>query len=346
MDFELTPKLAPKKLFAGDGGSYHLWAPSDFPLLKNLNLGAAILLLNPAGFALPHCADSSKLGYVLQGEGIAGMVLDQSSKEEILPLSKGDILPVPTGGVSWWFNSGDSDLVILFIGDTSNGYVPGEFTYFFLTGTQGIFSAFTPELMTGALCMEQQQASAILDNQNGTLIIKLPPQEAKNITHLQISSCVDKFVKKMVSSSCCKRVLLTGAEFDFLEKVGLSCSLIKLEADELLSPSYTANSKAVQVFYVVAGKGKVEIVGMNGKLVLDTEVEAGKLLVVPTFFTVAMIAGQQGMELFSVLTTSKPVIKGLTTKDSALNAISLAVVQSMFAVSPELIQEMKSKINI
>lgn len=66
MDFELTPRLA-ETIFEGDGGGYYSWSSAKYPALGEAKVGAGKLVLHPRGFALPHYADSSKLGYVLQG---------------------------------------------------------------------------------------------------------------------------------------------------------------------------------------------------------------------------------------------------------------------------------------
>lgn len=66
MDIDLTPKVA-KKVYGGDGGSYHAWCPDDLPMLKQGNIGAAKLSLNKNGFALPCYSDSAKVAYILQG---------------------------------------------------------------------------------------------------------------------------------------------------------------------------------------------------------------------------------------------------------------------------------------
>ena len=70
--------------------------------------------------------------------GVVGMVLPNTRKEVVLKLKRGDIIPVPIGTVSWWFNSGDSDsdLIIAFLGETSKALIPGQFTYFFVNGAQ------------------------------------------------------------------------------------------------------------------------------------------------------------------------------------------------------------------
>jgi hypothetical protein len=68
---DLTPKSA-AKAFEGDGGGYYIWS---FPALGEANVAAGKLVLKPSGFALPHYADSAKLGYVLQGMYILFLLL-------------------------------------------------------------------------------------------------------------------------------------------------------------------------------------------------------------------------------------------------------------------------------
>ena len=66
MELDLSPKLA-RKVYGGDGGSYYAWSPSELPMLREGNIGAAKLALEKNGFALPRYSDSAKVAYVLQG---------------------------------------------------------------------------------------------------------------------------------------------------------------------------------------------------------------------------------------------------------------------------------------
>ncbi|EEF26698.1 hypothetical protein RCOM_0357150, partial [Ricinus communis] len=65
MEIDLSPRLA-KKVYGGDGGSYHAWCPSELAMLREGNIGAAKLALEKDGFALPRYSDSAKVAYVLQ----------------------------------------------------------------------------------------------------------------------------------------------------------------------------------------------------------------------------------------------------------------------------------------
>ncbi|KAK9929266.1 hypothetical protein M0R45_026370 [Rubus argutus] len=304
---DLTPMSA-ATVFEGDGGGYHLWS---CPALGEANVGAGKLVLKPSGFALPHSADSAKLGYVLQGEeGLVGMVYPHTSEEVVLKIKKGDVIPVPLGTVSWWFNNGDSsdDLVILFLGETTKAYTPGLFTYSSL-----------------------QELKVLSEDSQLTSLGNTLPKPNALISH--------KLVHPLTVSAT-----LTEKEFPFLNKAGLSANLIKLEPDAISSPIYTTDS-TVQLIYVVRGGGRVQIAGINGQRVLDAEVTAGHLIVVPRFFMVAKLAGEEGLDCFSVITSSRAVLEDLTGKTSVLGALSPEVLQTSLNISPELQTLLLSKFN-
>ncbi|KAJ4717127.1 Glutelin type-A [Melia azedarach] len=171
MNMELSPKFA-KQNFEGEAGSYHSWSTTEFPLLAQSKVAAGLLVLKPAGFVLPHSADSSKLGFVLQGEqGSVGLVLPNSkthsNQEIVVGLQAGDVIPVPLGSFSWWYNHGESDLIILFLGETSNAYVPGEFSYFFLTGALGMLGGFSTEFISKAFNINETEATTLAKAQTG-----------------------------------------------------------------------------------------------------------------------------------------------------------------------------------
>ncbi|XP_050272646.1 glutelin type-B 2-like [Quercus robur] len=347
MEFDLTPKFA-QKLFEGDGGSYYSWSSSEFPLLRETKVGAGKLVLQPRGFALPHYADSSKIGYVLQGsDGVVGMVLPNTAEEVVLKLKKGDVVPVVLGSVSWWFNDGDSGLVIVFLGETSKSYIPGEFTYFILGGAQSIMGGFSPDFISRAYNVNKDDANKLAKSQTGFLIIKLqdgkrlakPNKDNTNKLVYNINVAVPDIDVKhagLVTS-------LTEAKFPFLGQVELIAKLVKLDAKAMSSPIYTTDS-SVQLIYVVKGTCQVQIVGINGKQVLDTELKPGHLLVVPKFFVNAKVAGGDGLEYFSIITTSKPAFEDLSSKESAWGALSLGVVEASLNVSAEFGELFKSNI--
>lgn len=101
----------------------------------------------------------------LKGCRMAGIVLPEDPKEKIIRLDKGDTIQVPLGVVSWWLNDGESDLVIYFLGDTSEALTPGEITYFYLAGNNGILNGFSIEFITKTFQVDEAQASKLIGSQ-------------------------------------------------------------------------------------------------------------------------------------------------------------------------------------
>jgi quercetin dioxygenase-like cupin family protein len=240
-----------------------------------------------------------------------GIVFPNKGEEVVLKLKKGDVIPVPMGEVSWWFNDGDSELVVVFMGETSKSYVPGVFTYFLLSGTQGILGGFSPEFLSIAYNTNKDKdgANKLAKSQTGVLIVKL--EEGKSMPKPNVENTrkmvynIDAALPDIRVKNGGAVTALTEHKFPFLEQVDqLSASLVKLDAEAMRSPSYAADS-AVQLIYVVKGSGRVQIVGINGKRVLDVEVKPGHLLLVPRFFVAAELAGADGLEYFSIITNKQ-----------------------------------------
>ncbi|TKY60162.1 Glutelin type-A 2 [Spatholobus suberectus] len=342
MELDLTPKTA-QPMFEGDGGSYYTWSSSQMPILAETNVGAGRLVLQPRGFALPHYADSSKVGYVIEGtDGVVGMVLPNTG-EVVLKLKQGDVIPIPIGSVSWWFNDGDSDLIIAFLGETSKALIPGQFSYFFLTGALGVIGGFSTELTSKVYGLEKDELEKLTKSQTGVVIIKIDKSQPMPKPQMDLT-------KKLVYNIDVARLenvgfvqTLTEKGFPFIGDVGLSVIRVKLEPGAIKAPSYPANP-AVQLIYIARGSGKVEIVGLNGKSALNTQVKAGDLLVLPQFFVVAEIAGEEGMESYSIVTTSKPMFEELAGRGSIWGALSSSVQQVVLNVDSEFQKLFISKI--
>ncbi|XP_047149309.1 11S globulin seed storage protein 2-like [Vigna umbellata] len=308
MELDLTPKSA-QPLFEGDGGGYYTWYTSQMPILATTYVGAGRLLLHPRGFAFPHYADSSKVGYVIQGsDGVVGMVLPDGKEEVVVKLEEGDVIAVPVGAVSWWFNDGDTDLIIVFLGETSKALIPGQFTYFLLTGAVGVIGGFSSELTSKVYNLDKDEVQKLTKSQAELFIVKLDknqtlPKPQVDITKKLVYNIDGAEPENVVENAGLVKTL-TEKEFPFIGDTGLSLIRVKLEAGAVKAPSY-ATTIAIQLIYFARGSGKIEIVESNGKSALDTHVKAGDLFVVPQLFVVAKIAGEETMECYSITTTTK-----------------------------------------
>ncbi|KAL0433853.1 UNVERIFIED_CONTAM: hypothetical protein Slati_2719600 [Sesamum latifolium] len=107
-----------------------------------------------------------------------------------------------------------------------------------------------------------------------------------------------------------KVVVLNTKNLPLVGEVGLGADLVRLNGKAMCSPGFSCDS-ALQVTYIVRGSGRVQVVGVDGKRVLETTIKAGNLFIVPRFFVVSKIADPDGMDWFSIITTPNPVFTHL-----------------------------------
>ncbi|KAI3445640.1 hypothetical protein Pfo_002305 [Paulownia fortunei] len=343
--------MADTTIFEGEGGGYYAWTAAKSPVLPQAELGAGKLVLKPRGFALPHYADTYKIGYVAQGTCTVGFVSPNSPKEKVMIINKGDAIPVPMGTISWWFNGGDSDVTVIFLGESSHSYNPGQFDYFFLTGALGVLGGFSTEFISKIYRLDEADSKKLAKSQTNTLILKvveeidMPDQSNCNTGEyvFSLDHLISSNAKKLGGSSSVVSAEITADNFPLLGKIGLSANLVRLEPNSVLDPSYSTDASH-RIIYVTKGSGRIQIVGLNGTRALDASVQKDELFVVPKFFAAALLADEQGMEVFCVSTSPRPELEKLAGNTSAWEALSPSVLQAALNVSPEFVKLFKSKI--
>ncbi|KAA0039043.1 hypothetical protein IC582_013394 [Cucumis melo] len=337
--------MNPKPFFEGEGGSYLKWLPSDYPLLAQTNVAGGRLLLRPRGFAVPHYADCSKFGYVLQGEdGVTGFVFPNKCNEVVMKLKKGDLIPVPSGITSWWFNDGDSDLEIIFLGETKNAHVPGDITYFILSGPRGLLQGFAPEYVQKSYSLSQEETNKFLKSQSNVLIFTVQPSQSlpKPHKHSKLVYNIDAAVPdNRAKVGAAAVTMVTESTFPFIGQTGLTAVLEKLDANAIRSPVYIAEPSD-QLIYVTKGSGKIQVVGFSSKF--DADVKIGQLILVPRYFAVGKMAGEEGLECISMIVATHPMVEELAGKTSVLEALSSEVFQVSFNVTAEFEKLFRSKV--
>ncbi|XP_062016888.1 glutelin type-D 1-like [Rosa rugosa] len=343
MEIDLTPRLA-KKVYGGDGGSYSAWSPSDLPMLREGDIGAAKLSLERDGFALPSYSDSARVAYVLQGNGVVGIVLPEK-EEKVLPVKKGDAIALPFGVITWWYNKEDTEFVVLFLGDTKTAHKRGEFTNFYLNGSNGIFTGFSTEFVGRAWDLEESVVKTLVGKQTGKGIVKLGganlPEPKKEHRDGMTLNCEEAPLDVDIKGGG-RVVVLNTKNLPLVGEVGLGADLVRLDGSAMCSPGFSCDS-ALQVTYIVRGSGRVQVVGVDGKRVLETTVTAGNLFIVPRFFVVSKIADPEGLEWFSIITTPNPIFTHLAGSIGAWKALSPQVLEASFKVDSDTEKLFRSK---
>ncbi|KAL0285649.1 UNVERIFIED_CONTAM: 11S globulin seed storage protein Ana o [Sesamum calycinum] len=283
-------------------------------MLREGNIGAAKLALEKNGFALPRYSDSAKVAHVLQGSGVAGIVLPEK-EEKVLPIKKGDAIALPFGVVTWWYNKEDTELVVLFLGDTSKAHKSGSFTDFFLTGSNGIFTGFSTEFVSRAWDLEESVVKTLVGSQSRTGIVKLDP------------SCKMPEPKK-----------------EHYNGMALNCEEAPLDVDIKDGGKVVVlNTKNLPlVTYIVRGVAGFRWLGLTASVSWKQLLRL-VVFIVPRFFVVSKIADPDGMDWFSIITTPNPVFTHLAGRTSVWKALSPEVLQAAFGVPPDVEQKFSSK---
>jgi hypothetical protein len=258
-----------------------------------------------------QCSDSlTDVFDASAGTGTGGVVLPEATKEKVIPVKEGDALALPFGVVTWWHNAhaAATDLVVLFLGDTSKGHTPGRFTNFQLTGSTGIFTGFSTEFVGRAWDLDQDAAAELVSTQPGSGIVRVRdghrmPEPREEDRHGMVLNCLEAPLDVDIKGGG-RVVVLNTQNLPLVKEVGLGADLVRIDARSMCSPGFSCDS-AYQVTYIVRGSGRVQVVGIDGKRVLETRAEGGCLFIVPRFFVVSKIADDTGMEWFSIITTPK-----------------------------------------
>jgi quercetin dioxygenase-like cupin family protein len=226
----------------------------------------------------------------------------------VVAVKEGDALALPFGVLTWWHNAptASSNLTILFLGDTSKGHKQGQFTNFQLTGSTGIFTGFSTEFVSRAWDLPESDAAKLVSSQPASGIVKtsatLPAGSAKDREGMALN-CLEAPLDVDIPGGG-RVVVLNTANLPLVKDVGLGADLVRIDAHSMCSPGFSCDS-AYQVTYIVRGSGRVQVVGPDGKRVLETRAEGGVLFIVPRFHVVSKIADASGMEWFSIITTPK-----------------------------------------
>ncbi|KAJ0935012.1 putative rmlC-like cupin domain superfamily, rmlC-like jelly roll protein [Helianthus annuus] len=269
METKMVVEKADKTLFEGDSGGLYAWSNSKTPLLSDLKVGAGKLLLHPFGFFLPHYGDSNKICFVLEGTVTVGLVTPNSPEEKVLLIKKGDAVPVSMGVVSWWFNGGDSDAVILLLGDSSKSLVPGQFTYYFGVGPLGLLAGFQSDYVGKTFGLDQKESENIVNSQQGDVLVQLDqgikfPAPSNHTKGKLYANVEDPSGAAVVVKGGGYINYLTEKKLPMLSEIGLSAKFLKLEGNAMSALDYVADG-SVAICYIAKGSGRVKVVGSEGK---------------------------------------------------------------------------------
>ncbi|KAJ7549396.1 hypothetical protein O6H91_07G052000 [Diphasiastrum complanatum] len=354
---DLEPRR-PKQLIKSEGGEIEEWTADEYKALGEANMAAAKFTLNPRGLLLPAYIDNHAIKVVVAGSARMGLVLpfgDRGIERYVYRVEEGDVIAIPRGVPTWWYNDGNERTELVGIADTSSGERPGYVQPFALVGGKeerefgSVLRGFDREILARAWDVDEQTVTRLLESQNGTGIVRVREGiEIPEATEGEGNTFFGEFVYRVKRSRADVRVERGGElhvvnrnKLAVLEHLNLGMTCVKLEPNAMCAPGWSVN--AHKVIYVVRGSGRIQIVRDNGEQALDTEVREGSLLVIPRSFPSAKIAGSDGIDYLTVLTSDMPLVQFLAGRNSVFKGIPSEVVARSFNIDEDLEMKMREK---
>ncbi|XP_052305478.1 legumin B [Populus trichocarpa] len=205
--------LEPARKIRSEAGVTEIWDEND----EQFQCAGVVVIrhtINNRGLLLPAYSNTPKLIYVEQGRGIQGAVFpgcpetfqssgnssqdrresSEDQHQKVRKVREGDVVALPSGVADWFYNNGDSPLVLVQLLDTSNpaNQLDQDFREFFLAGnprqesqnegeswreqherSRNVFSGFNEQILAEAFNIDTKLARRMQnENDNRGIIVR------------------------------------------------------------------------------------------------------------------------------------------------------------------------------
>ncbi|XP_050363141.1 prunin 1 Pru du 6.0101-like [Argentina anserina] len=238
-------------------------------------------------------------------------------------------------------------------------------------GNNNIFAGFNTQLLADALNIDQQTAQQLQgQNDNRPQIVRVkgrldfiqPPQSEQEERHQQgiqrqtgqqgqngfeetfcnfrIKENIGRPSRADVFSPQAGRIsTLNSFKLPILRHLDLSAERGFFYNNAIYSPHWNLN--AHEVYYVIRGSARVQVVNDNGQAILDNEVRQGQLFIVPQNHAVLQKASNNGYEYIAFKTQDNAKINTLAGRTSVLRALPDVVLANAYQIDRQQARTLK-----
>ncbi|KAL9404482.1 hypothetical protein Peur_001454 [Populus x canadensis] len=300
----------------------------------------------------------------------------QDHHQKVRQVREGDVVALPSGVADWFYNNGESPLVLVQLLDTSNAanQLDQDFRKFFLAGNpqqelqsqrssyqsgqhegesrrhkqeryRNIFGGFDERLFAEAFNVDTKLARRMKnENDNRGIIVRVQHE-------LQVLSPQQSREEEEREREHQRR---PGGRGNGLEETfcnaRLKHNINNPERADVFNPHAgrltTVNSLNLPILRYLqlsAQRGVLyPIVGDNGQAVFDGQVREGQVITAPQNFAAVKKAGSQGLEWVSFKTNDNAQISQLAGRISVIRAIPEDVLANAFQISREDARRLKN----
>ncbi|CAN8306348.1 unnamed protein product [Cochlearia groenlandica] len=392
--FSKINSLEPAHVTKFEAGRMEVWDHTS-PELRCAGVTVARVTLESNSIFLPSLFTSPALAYVVQGGGVMGTIAsgcaetyieeirgsgvgggDKSRRFEDMHqkldnFRRGDVFALLAGVTHWWYNRGNSDVVIVIVLDVTNienqlDQIPRMFQ---IAGSKkqeqkqplswplgnNTFSGFHPNIIAEAFKIDIQTAKQLQNHKDnrGNIVKANGPlhfgisQSRQSHNGIEETYCTARLHENIddpertdfFSTRAGRISTLNSFHLPILRRVRLNAVRGILYSGGMMLPHWTANAQTV--LYGTGGQAKVQIVDDNGRSVFNDQVGQGQLVVIPQGFAVGKTAGETGFEWVAFKTNDNAYFNTLSGETSYLRAVPLDVVKEAYGVSEEEAKRIK-----
>ncbi|KAJ6315092.1 hypothetical protein OIU78_018557 [Salix suchowensis] len=340
--FDRIKALEPARRIKSEAGVTEIWDENDQQFQCRGFHGAAI----------PGCPET------FQSSGQNSRDRRESSEDQhqkdqqqkVRQVREGDVVALPAGVADWFYNNGDSPLVLVQLLDTSNAanQLDQDFRKFFLAGNpqqelqsqrssnqrgqhegesrrgqqeryRNLFGGFDERLLAEAFNVDTKLVRRMRnENDNRGIIVQVQHE-------LQVAG---------------RLTTVNSLNLPILRHIQLSAQRGVLYPNAMMTPNWNINAHSI--CYITRGSGRIQIVGDNGQAVFDGQVQEGQVITAPQNFAVVKKAGSQGLEWVSFKTNDNAQISQMAGRVSVIRAIPEDVLANAFQISREDARKLKN----
>ncbi|GAQ84498.1 RmlC-like cupins superfamily protein [Klebsormidium nitens] len=338
----------PAEHLKSDAGFESAWGP-DTKTLRDENLAAFILVMEPGTLRPPHYADADLLMAVLQGTAHAGIINDKGEETGVRRFRRGDVIALPAGWATWILNN-DTEQKFTLLAAARPVDVPGELSKFEVfplmagevTGQSSLLHGFTKDILAEAFNTDEDLVEQIQTKTPDSGLVKLGSAElmAMDEELKQRSAHDDSGLMYNVdeadpdfTSDFGQVTLLDCERLSILKNLSLGAVKVSLKPGAMLLPRY--KTTATMFGFITAGRARVQVAQPDGSTGADAELGPGEAFVVPRFFpSTQKSVGDKKLEGIGFV--SSAYLQSGTVFLAGKNSIYRAVPNSVLAAATQV----------
>ncbi|KAL1188870.1 12S seed storage protein CRD [Cardamine amara subsp. amara] len=395
--FSLINSLRPAQAIKYEAGQMEVWDHMS-PELRCAGVTVARITIQPNSIFLPSFFSPPALAYVVQGEGVMGTIAPgcpetyqeveglgggedmrrrfEDMHQKLENFRRGDVFALLAGVSQWWYNRGNSDVVIVIVLDVTNRENQLDQTprMFHIAGStkqeeeepltwpsgNNAFDGLDPNIIAEAFKIDIELAKQLKNQKsnkgnviraNGPLHFAIPRprkwQQDDIVNGIEETYCTARLHENIddpersdfFSSRAGRISTLDSLNLPVLRRLRLNAVRGVLYSGGMVLPQWTANANTV--LYATGGEAKIQVVADNGQSVFNEQVGQGQVLVIPQGFMVVKTAGETGFEWTSFKTNDHAYVNTLSGETSYLRAVPLDVIKAAYGVSEEEAKRVK-----